>query len=158
MAAVVAGLFLAGCAGHVGQGGPARALPSMPQAAAALPFTTIDQGATSRIDAARTVVVKDADAWRRLWAEHAGPEIAPPPVDFATSMVVGVFLGSRPSPCYSTAIVGLESVEGKIRVQQVDKIPGPTVRCMMMIATPAHLILTARSEATVEFATKTLEL
>lgn len=158
-ATVLASILLAGCAGAVQQGGQVRGgAPAVPASAAALTFTSVDKSAASRIDAPRTVVVKDHAAWRRLWAEHAGPDAAPPPVDFATGMVVGVFLGSRPSPCYSTAIVGLESVDGKIRVQQVDTIPGPTVRCMMMIATPAHLVLTARSEAAVEFATKTLEL
>lgn len=165
-ATVLAGALLAACAGagtHDGQAGaaapaaapaPAAAAPG----AAALAFSTLDQTGTSRIEAARTVLVRDPEAWRRLWSEHAGPEAAPPPVDFATSMVIGVFLGTRPSGCYSTAIVGLEHVGGKIRVQQVDQVPGPLVRCMMMIATPAHLVVTARSEAPVEFTTKTVEL
>lgn len=150
-AMVLAAAMLAGCAGT-------GVRSETPAAAAAVAFTTIDQSKTSRIDAPRTVVVKDGAAWRRLWAEHAGSEMPPPQVDFAADMVVGVFLGSRPSGCHSTAIKGIERVGSTLRIDQVDTVPGPAVRCMMMIVTPAHLVVTPRSELVVEFVTKTEEL
>jgi hypothetical protein len=106
----LAGAALAGCAG------PA-ARTDTPAAAGAPAFTTLDQSKTSRIDAPRTVVVKDAAAWSRLWAEHAGSDAPAPQVDFAKNMVAGVFLGSRPSGCYSTAIAGVERVGDTLRVE-----------------------------------------
>jgi hypothetical protein len=151
-AMMLAGALVAGCAGSATRGASAPAADSAPA------FTTLDQSKTSHIDAARTVVVKDAAAWARLWDEHAGSDRPAPQVDFTTSMVVGVFLGSRPSGCHSTAIAALERVGNTLRVEQVEKVPGPTVRCMMMIVTPAHLVVTARSELAVEFTTKTREL
>ncbi|WP_296943419.1 hypothetical protein [uncultured Massilia sp.] len=123
-----------------------------------LPFVTLDKSTTSRIDAPRTVVVRDAQAWQRLWAEHAGADAAPPQVDFAARMVVGVFLGTRSSGCHGTEIAGIAVAGGRIRVQEIDKVPGPTVRCMMMLTAPAHLVATTRSDLPVEFATETVEL
>ncbi len=138
---------------------PIPAAPSVASPAAGpLSFVTLDQSATSRIAAARTVVVKDAQAWQRLWAEHAGPDAAPPQVDFASRMVIGVFLGTRSSGCYATEIARIDAAGSKLRVQAIDKVPGPTVRCMMMITAPAHLVATARSDLPVEFATETVEL
>lgn len=52
------------------------------------------EGQSSGITEMRAVAVTDADAWRKVWAEHSGGTKAPE-VDFSKSSVVAVFLGER---------------------------------------------------------------
>jgi hypothetical protein len=118
-------------------------------------FKTISQTSASGVEEPRNVVIKDAEAWKLLWAYHA-PEQPVPVIDFSTTMVVGVFMGST-SPCYSTSIAGVSRSEGKIVVQKVDRHPPIGVMCAMLVTHPAHLVAIERSELPVEFATEVVQ-
>jgi hypothetical protein len=120
-----------------------------------LPFKTISQTTASGVEEPRNVVIKDAEAWKLLWAYHA-PDQPVPVVDFGTSMVVGVFMGGT-NPCYSTSIAGVSRSEGKITVLRVDKLPPLGVMCAMLVTHPAHLVAIERSELPVEFATEVVQ-
>jgi PrcB C-terminal len=72
--------------------------------ASSIPLRTLDRGAESQLDDARQVAVRSAAEWTTLWQRHAG-ERERPSVDFAREMVVGVFLGSRPTAGFSIEIV-----------------------------------------------------
>ncbi|WP_157202166.1 hypothetical protein [Massilia sp. Root335] len=120
-------------------------------AATDVPFRTADATSLSDVRAARTVVVKDAAAWTRLWNEHA-PGRAQPAVDFAADMVVGVFMGTGASGCYTTAIDGVVRTADKILVHEIRSVPGPDIACAMYVTTPAHLVVVPRSDLPVEFA------
>ena len=74
---------------------------------AAISMRTLDRGTQSNIDQARTVVVRSADEWSALWRAHVADKPVAP-VDFTKEMVVGVFLGSRPTAGYSVEIVGTQ--------------------------------------------------
>ena len=117
-------------------------------------FKVVDATSNSSIHTARNVVVKDASAWAALWAEHAGTSRPLPAVDFSTSMVVGVFLGDRPSGCYGTSITGITRNANGIAVQHTDSVPGMGVLCAMYVPTPAALVVIDRSDLPVEFTTK----
>jgi hypothetical protein len=127
----------------------------VPAAGAALPFKTISQTSQSGVKEARTVVIKDAMAWQRLWQEHA-PDTVAPVIDFSTSMVVGVFMGST-NPCYSTSIAKVSREAGRIVVAKVDRHPPIGVMCAMVVTTPAHLVAVERSDLPVEFATEVVQ-
>jgi hypothetical protein len=127
----------------------------VPASGAALPVQTISQTSLSGVHEARTVVVKDAQAWRTLWLEHA-PDAAVPSVDFNNTMVVGVFMGST-NPCYATWIDGVRREAGKLVVHKVDRQPPPGVMCAMVVTSPAHLVAIERSELPVEFATEIVQ-
>lgn len=120
-------------------------------AATDVPFRTADATSMSAIREARTVVVKDAAAWSRLWNEHA-PGRALPAVDFATEMVVGVFMGSGANSCYTTSIDDVVRMADKIVVHELRSVPGPDVACAMHVTTPAHLVAIPRSDLPVAFA------
>ena len=121
----------------------------------AVPFKVLEASKLSNIHEARNVVVKDAGAWASLWAEHAGAGAAgAPAVDFSASMVVGVFLGQRPSGCYGTSISAVTRGAAGIAVQHTDTVPGMGVMCAMYVTSPAALVLVDRSELPVEFTTK----
>ena len=63
-------------------------------------IAVLGQGESSGITALRFEVVRDAAAWAALWTEHAGAG-TPPAVDFTREMVVGLWLGARPTGGYS---------------------------------------------------------
>lgn len=122
-------------------------------AAADILFQTADATSLSGVHDERTVVVKDEAAWTRLWNEHA-PGRARPAVDFASQMVVGVFMGSGANSCYSTSIDGILRAGDKILVRELRSVPGPDILCAMHVTTPAHLAVIPRSELPVVFSTE----
>ena len=69
------------------------------------PLRSLDRGAMSDIASERQVSVRDAVEWASIWRQHA-PSRAQPSVDFAREMVVGVFLGRRPTAGFSVQDVG----------------------------------------------------
>lgn len=115
-----------------------------------LAFKELDRSSRSLVAQPKNVVVRDAAGFAALWAEHGG--VMPlPQVDFARHMVIGVFLGSRPNGCHSTAIDSVVRANGKITVARTDTEPGPGVMCTLAIVHPAHIVMVERSEAPVEF-------
>lgn len=120
----------------------------------AVAFKTVDATNMSLIHEARNVVVKDAAAWAKLWAEHAGADKPLPAVDFSTSMVVGVFLGYTGNACYTGAITGVTRNEVGIAVQHTDTVPAAGVVCAMYVPSPGSLVVIERSDLPVEFTTK----
>ena len=116
-------------------------------------FVQIDRRAWSRIETSRNVVVKDAASWAALWREHAGDEERLPQIDFATTMVVAVFMGTQPGGCHGTEITGMNHKDGKLIVTRTDTGPRMGELCTMGITHPAHLVRTARSDEPVEFST-----
>jgi hypothetical protein len=127
----------------------------LPKAGTEMPFRTVSQTTQSKVEEARTVVIRDAAAWQLLWQYHA-PDAPLPPVDFSTTMIVGVFMGST-NPCYSTLIANLTRSAGKITVTKIDRHPPPDVMCAAVVTYPAHLVAVERSELPVEFATQVVQ-
>jgi hypothetical protein len=127
----------------------------VPAAGAALRVTTLSQTSLSGVHEARNVVIKDEQAWRTLWLEHA-PDAPLPPVDFGTTMVVGVFMGST-NPCYSTSIAGVSRETDEIVVHKLDRHPPVGVMCSMVVTSPAHLVAIERSALPVAFATEIVQ-
>jgi hypothetical protein len=118
-------------------------------------FTTIDLATRSNVAQARTVVVKDDAAWAALWAQHAGAGAALPRVDFSTTMVIGVFMGTQANGCYSTSIGNITKTAGNtLSVLHRDTVPAMGVACTLNMTAPAHLVQVERSDSPVEFATE----
>ncbi len=116
------------------------------------PFVQIDRRFSSGISTSRNVVIKDAGSWNALWREHA-PEEPVPAIDFSTTMVLGVFMGTQPGGCYATDITGVTHKDGKLIVARTDSGPNILELCTMVITTPGQLVRTARSDEPVEFVT-----
>jgi hypothetical protein len=110
---------------------------------------TIDQGPTSAIDSPREVVVRTAAEWQALWREHA-PERQAPEVDFSRSMVVGVFLGSRPSAGYGVTIQEPEQAGDGLVVRYRESRPAPGAMTAQIMTAPFQLVAVPRA-ATVRF-------
>jgi PrcB C-terminal len=119
-------------------------------ALAAGSMRTIDQGSQSGIDEPRTVVVRSADEWSRLWGAHAADKPAPA-VDFTKEMVVGVFTGSRPTAGYSVQIVGTREQPEGLVVDYREGSPAPDMMTAQVITSPYHLVAVRKYAGEVKF-------
>lgn len=117
-------------------------------------FQTVDQGVHSRIREARQVVIRDIEAWRRLWAEHVAgriPKPSLPPVDFTREMVIAFFLEEKPTSGYEVEIVEIIQLEGQLLVKVRVKSPLPGVPLLQVLTQPHHIVKLPRYELPVEF-------
>ena len=77
------------------------------------PGRLVERGGQSRIDQPRQVTARTDAEWTALWREHS-PGRPAPAVDFSREMVLGVFLGSRPTPGYGVEIAGTRQQGGEL--------------------------------------------
>lgn len=124
---------------------------TMQQAASGSPaFRTVERGSQSNIDSQSRVVVRSAAEWTKLWKTHNfdKPE---PRVDFDEEMVVGVFMGSRPTGGYTVEIVSLADKDGTLVVSYRETSPRPGTMTAQVLTFPYHLIATAKRSGDVTF-------
>ena len=83
---------------------------------------------------ARQVTVRTSAEWKTLWQGHE-PTEKMPVIDFSTRMVVGVFLGSKPSAGYD-----VEIVRGTVTLRRhVQKQPGRGTMAAQILTEPPFL-------------------
>ena len=111
---------------------------------------TIDRGSQSSVDQTRTVVIRSSDEWSALWRAHAADKPAPP-VDFTKEMVVGVFLGSRPTSGYSVEIVQTRQGPNGLVVEYREGSPARDMMTAQVITSPYHLVAVQKSAGKVTF-------
>ena len=117
-------------------------------------FTKLDQTNRSSIQKPRFVTVRDIPTWQALWDEYQrnSQGIPAPVIDFASTMVLGVFLGMRPNTCYSVAIESVEQIAGqRLTVKYRETKPTGSAVCGQAITYPSHLVSVPASELSVEF-------
>jgi len=115
-----------------------------------VPFTTIVQGQQSGIEEQRDVVVRSEADWKALWREHA-PDDPAPAVDFATSMVVGVFLGSRSTGGFEATITAIDRTGADLVVTWREERPGGDAMVSQVLTSPFHLVRVERIAGHVKF-------
>lgn len=114
------------------------------------PITTIAKGEVSGQQLARQVTIRTAAEWKTLWAEHA-PAEKMPAVDFTKNMVVGVFLGSKPSAGHEVEITSVRAQDKDVIVEYVQKQPGRGTMAAQILTEPFHLVAVPKHEGTVRF-------
>jgi hypothetical protein len=106
-----------------------------------VPFVSIGQGSVSGIVDPQEVVIQSAEEWRELWSTHAPSAPAPPPVDFARELVVGIFAGQRPTSGYQVQVVRVE--RGETMISVVYQVTGPPADAMVaQVLTQPFLLIT----------------
>ena len=113
-------------------------------------FTTVAKGDASGQQTARQVIVRTAAEWKTLWKDHA-PAEKMPTVDFTKDMVVGIFLGTKPSTGHAVEIVGVRTQEGDLIVEYVQKQPGRGTMAAQILTEPYHLVSVPQHAGTVRF-------
>ena len=94
--------------------------------------------------------MRTAAEWKALWKDHA-PTEKMPSVDFAKNMVVGIFLGSKPSAGHEVEIVGVRTQEKDLIVEYVQKQPGRGTMAAQILTEPYHLVAVPTHAGTVRF-------
>ena len=124
----------------------AVALVQPPPAAGAAQSTTtaptmrtLDKGDHSNVDDAAQLVAKSAQEWQQLWQKHT-PDRPRPTVDFSKEMVVGVFLGSRPTAGYTLEIVSATQDGGKLMVRYREASPPRDAMTAQVLTSPYHIV------------------
>jgi PrcB C-terminal len=113
-------------------------------------FTSIAKGDASGQQTARQVTVRTDAEWTSLWKDHA-PTVKMPSVDFAKQMVVGMFLGTKPSTGHEVEIVGVRMQENDLIVEYVQKQPGRGTMSAQILTEPFHLVTVPQHAGTVRF-------
>ena len=114
------------------------------------PSRSLDKGAQSDVSVQREVAVRDAGEWAALWRAHASGRPRPE-VDFSREMVVGVFLGTRPTAGFAVEIMGVHSAGEETTVQYRETMPARDAITAQMITSPYHLVAIPKGAATVRF-------
>jgi len=118
---------------------------------APVPFKVLETGVLSGIETRREVVVRTAAEWKALRDEHSAGHAAQPVVDFTTSMVIGVFLGTKPSGGHAVEITGIERDADGLVVTYRERRPAATDMVTQMLTAPFQLVTTARVSGPVRF-------
>jgi len=91
------------------------------------------------MDDAKQAAVKTVEAWKQLWQQHS-PDRPLPAVDFTKEMVVGAFMGSRPSAGYTLEIVSAIEASGTLVVRYREASPSRGTMTAQVITSPYHLV------------------
>jgi len=113
-------------------------------------FTSIAKGDVSGQQTSKQVTVRSDAEWKALWKDHA-PTGKMPAVDFSKDMVVGIFLGSKPSAGHDVEIVGVRMQEQELVVEYVQKQPARGTMAAQMLTEPYHLVTVPKHAGTVRF-------
>lgn len=108
---------------------------------------TIEKSDQSNVDDAKQVLVRTAAEWTKLWQQHS-PDRPRPAVDFSKEMVVGVFMGSRPTAGFTTTIVSAAVANGALLVRYTETMPAPRTMAAQVLTFPYHLAAIPKAAVT----------
>ncbi len=118
--------------------------------AADVSFTTVARGSASGQQTPRQVTVRTAGEWRELWKIHA-PDREAPAIDFSKRMVVGVFLGSRPTAGFDVEIVAVRTGNDALVVEYAERRPDRDTMAAQILVEPFHLVSVPKYDGLVRF-------
>ncbi|UCF18611.1 MAG: protease complex subunit PrcB family protein [Gemmatimonadota bacterium] len=115
--------------------------------------------AYSGIDDRRRLVIRDAEALRKFWADATtnrlpAPEV--PAVDFENEMVIAASMGRRGTGGYGIEIETVSQVGEELRVVVVETAPGEGCFLTQALSAPVVAVKVPRSAATVRFEERTV--
>lgn len=114
-----------------------------------IPFTNVAQGNISQMDEARKVVIRTAEEFQVLWKSHSHAPM--PAMDFSKSMVVGVFMGMRPTAGYTIGVHAVRRDKKNIVVEYLEGTIEPGKMYAQVLTSPFHLVAIPKDAAPVEF-------
>ena len=110
----------------------------------------LDSGDQSNMDDSRQAIVRTAGELDALWRLHA-PDRPQPKVNFSTEMVIGVFMGSRPSAGFTVEILGVEEQGGATLVRYRETVPPRGGIAAQVITSAYQLVAVPRRTGEVRF-------
>ena len=113
-------------------------------------MTPVNSDLMSGIDRPQQSVAKTAAEFQTLWQQHA-PGRPMPSVDFAKTMVVAVFLGSRPTGGFGVEITGVRTEGDATIVRWSERKPAPGQMASQVITAPSFIATVPRRDGPVRF-------
>ena len=113
-------------------------------------FTNVAKGDASGQQTGKQVTVRTPAEWAALWKDHSTSEKLPQ-IDFAKNMVVGIFLGSKPSAGHQVEIVGVRTQNTELIVEYVQRQPARGTMAAQILTEPFHLVSVPKHDGTVRF-------
>ena len=113
-----------------------------PKAVAPVTFQTIAKGYRSGVRAPLQAVVRTQNEWDTLWRKHSSVDatVAPLPViDFDNQMVVGLFLGDKPTGGYDVEVLGAERTDDALMIYYREKNPPAGSMLTQALTQPFHI-------------------
>jgi hypothetical protein len=110
----------------------------------------VAKGDMSGVQTMRQVIVRTPTEWQKLWKEHS-PDEKMPAVDFNAHMVVGIFLGSKPSSGYQVEILNVRPEGNEVVVEYTQKQPGRGMMSAQMLTEPFDLVAVPKHAGPVRF-------
>jgi len=106
----------------------------------------LEQAARSPIQSRREVVIRTEAEWGALMPSLrvGAPETA---VDFSKEMIVGIFLGSRPTAGYGVTIVSADEENGVLHVKYRETAPPADAISAQVITYPYQVVAIPKSSA-----------
>jgi hypothetical protein len=114
------------------------------------PLRVLEKGDQSNVDDAQQVAARTTAEWDTLWRRHS-PDRDQPRVNFAREMVLGVFLGSRPTPGFGVEILSTLDEQGVLVVRFRETRPPGDLLLAQVITSPYHLVAVPRHSGDVKF-------
>jgi hypothetical protein len=117
------------------------------QSATQVDFQTVEKGRRSGVREALQIAVRSQAEWSALWQKHAsiGANPTPPTViDFDKEIVVGVFLGEKPTGGYETEIIRAEQADDTLYVYYREISPQPGRLVTQALTQPFHIVRVPR--------------
>lgn len=112
-------------------------------------FQTVVKGSRSGVREPLQIVIRSQAEWDALWKRHVSIETNPPPppaIDFNKQIVIGVFLGEKPTGGYDVEIIRAEQTDGALVIHYREKNPPPGGIVIQALTQPFHIIRVARDD------------
>jgi VWFA-related protein len=119
---------------------PAPETPQRPRAggapAPARSVVAVTRGFHSGVEEYREVIARTEAEWQALWKRLPAGDRMAPKVTFENTMVVAVFLGSRPTAGYGVEITGVGIDDDTLVVEYVERRPPPGAMTAQVMTSP----------------------
>jgi hypothetical protein len=99
---------------------------------------TVEKGDQSSVEDAKQVLVRTDAEWSQLYRQHNFDKPAPK-IDFSKEMIVAVFMGSRPTAGFSTAVVSALSANGALLIRYTESRPPAGAVTAQVLTFPYHI-------------------
>ena len=111
------------------------------KAAIPVTFQSVGKGYRSGVREPLQIVVRSQAEWTALWRRHSNElNSTPPTVLFDKEIVVGIFLGEKPTGGYDTAIVRAEQSDDTLVIHYQEKTPAPGGMVIQVFQQPFHIV------------------
>jgi hypothetical protein len=128
----------------------AQAQSAQPQA---IQYTNVERGSQTAIGKIE-IVIRDDSTWSTVWAKHSSnvmPGPHKPVINFQNEMVIGVFLGSRPSSGYSVNIDSIVDNGSELVVTYTEGRPPAGGISLTVMTAPYQMVRVPTSSKPVIF-------